>query len=245
MIRSFCLTLFLCLACGVSVIAQNQLSKEVRRNVRHGNRMYHTGQRDQATVAYMKAFQADSTSSLVQYNLATSLFPNEWKLLSPGMRDTVVARLSSAAQAEPNPIRRSMSYHNIGVAMQSAGQLRQAIEAYKQCLRCNPADDEARYNMVLCQRQLKDGDGGNDQQDNQQQDDQQQQNDQQQDDQQQDDQQQNQDQPQDQPQQDQQQNQDWIEQMLNAADQHERQVRRRIDEQQNRPQRRRGNVKNW
>lgn len=242
MIRSICLSLILWLACGGGIMGQAQLSNDVRRNVRHGNRMLHTGQRNQATVAYMKAFQADSTSALVQYNLATSLFPDEWKLLSPGMRDTVVARLASAAQAEPNPIRRSMSFHNIGVAMQSAGQLRQAIEAYKQCLRCNPADDEARYNMVLCQRQLKDddGDGGG----GEPQDDQQQNQDQQQDDQQQDqNQQQNQDQPQ--PQQDQQQSQDWIDQMLNAADQHERQVRRRIDEQKNRLQQRRLNEKNW
>ncbi|MBQ9356382.1 MAG: tetratricopeptide repeat protein, partial [Prevotella sp.] len=162
MIRNICLFLILCFSCGSTVMGQALLSKEVRRNVRHGNRMFHSGQRDQATVSYMKAFQADSTSSLVQYNLATSLFPNEWKLLSGGQRDTVIARLASAAQAEQNPIRRSMSYHNIGVAMQSAGQLQQAIEAYKQCLRCNPADDEARYNMVLCQRQLKDQpqDGG-------------------------------------------------------------------------------------
>lgn len=240
MIRSICLSFILCLAYSASVMGQAQLSKEARRNIRHGNRMFHTGQRDQATVSYMKAFQSDSTSALVQYNLATSLFPNEWKLLSPGQRDTVVARLNSAAQAEPNPIRRSMSFHNIGVAMQSAGELQQAIEAYKQCLRCNPADDEARYNMVLCQRQLKDqpqqnNDGNNEQQQQDQQQQDQQQNQQNQDQQQQ----QNQDQQQDQ------QNQDWIEQMLNAADQHERQVRRRIDEQQNRPQQRRGNVKNW
>ena len=34
--------------------------------------------------------------------------------------------------------------------------LRQAIEQYKKALRDNPALEAARYNMVLCQKQLKD-----------------------------------------------------------------------------------------
>lgn len=220
--------------------AQQQLSSQVRRYIRHGNKFFHTGQRDQATVEYMKAWQADSTSALVGYNLATSMFPNEWKTLSAGQCDTVVARFQQAAQAETNPLRRSMSYHNAGVALQSAGQLSQAIEAYKQCLRCNPHDDEARYNMVLCQRQLKDQPQQDNQGDNEQQDQQDQQQEQQQD---QNQQQQQQDQPDQQPPQEQDQN--WIEQMMNAAEQHERQVRRRLDEHQNQPSRRRRNEKNW
>lgn len=229
------LSLFLLETEGVA----QPLAKSVRRYIRHGNKYFHTGQRDQATVEYMRAYQSDSVNALVTYNLATSLFPREWKLLSAGQRDTVVAHFDKAAQAEQNPIRRSMAYHNMGVAFQSGGDLRQAIEAYKNCLRCNPHDDEARYNLVLCQRQLKDqpqqnGDDGNNQQ---QQDQQEQQN------------QQQEQQPQDQQPQDQQppqqQNQDWIEQMMNAAEQHERQVRRRLDEhQQGQPQRRR-NEKNW
>ncbi len=225
------------LFCDTVVVAQ-PLSKPVRRYIRHGNKFFHTGQRDQATVEYMRAYQSDSASALVTYNLATSLFPPEWKLLSAGQRDTVVAHFDRAAQAEQNPIRRSMSYHNMGVAFQSGGDLQRAIEAYKNCLRCNPHDDEARYNLVLCQRQLKDqpqqnGDDGSDQQQEQQDQQQEQQQDQQQD-----------QQPQEQ-QPPQQQDQDWIDQMMNAAEQHERQVRRRIDEhQQGQPQRRR-NQKNW
>ena len=105
----------------------------------------------------------------------------------------------------------------------------------------NPNDNEARYNLVLCQRQLKDQPQQNDSTGNSQ-NQQQQQQEQQQEQQNQQQQQQQQQPEQQQPQND---NQDWIEQLLNAADQHEKQVRRRLDEQQGQPNRRQRNEKNW
>lgn len=236
-----------------SASAQNV--KEVRRHVKRGNRMMHTGQRDKAYEQYRKAYDADSTNTLVNYNLATSMFPDEWKIMkADAKRDSVMAGhlLRSADEhAEDNPLRRSQAYHNIGVMhqiranqsgddQQKYQQLQQAIEAYKQALRNNPHDDEARYNLVLCQHQLPKGNGEGQQNpdgDKQQEQQKEQQNQQQQQ------QQQNQEQQQ-QPQQEQ--NQEWIEQMLNAAEQREKQTRRRLDEkQQNQSNRRRQNEKNW
>ena len=245
-----CLLFFGCLS-----VVQAQSVKDVRRYVKRGNRMIHMGQRDKAFEQYKKAHQADSINTLVNYNLATSMFPNEWKLMKPDtIRDKEMMQYFMQAgneRSEDNPARRSLAYHNLGVMhqvranqsgddQQKYQQLQQAIEAYKQALRNNPHDDEARYNLVLCQRQLPKG-GGQGQQDQngyqQQEDkkDEQQQQQQQQQDQQQ----------QPQQEQQQQQNQEWIEQMLNAAEQHEKQVRRRLDEKQQYQQKRRTNEKNW
>ncbi len=238
-----------------SASAQNV--KEVRRHVKRGNRMMHTGQRDKAYEQYRKAYDADSTNTLVNYNLATSMFPDEWKIMkADAKRDSVMAGhlLRSADEhAEDNPLRRSQAYHNIGVMhqiranqsgddQQKYQQLQQAIEAYKQALRNNPHDDEARYNLVLCQHQLPKGNGEGQQNPDgdKQQEQQKEQQDQQQQQQQQNQEQQQQQQPQ------QEQNQEWIEQMLNAAEQREKQTRRRLDEkQQNQSNRRRQNEKNW
>ena len=239
------------------------LKKDVRRYVRKGNKLYHSGKHDEATVQYQKAFSLDSLSSLVSYNLATSMFPAEWKIMKPdAKRDSVmVIRFMTATDTlnETNPKRRAMAFHNIGVMhqvkanqtgdQQKYQELRQAIEAYKMALRNNPLDDETRYNLVLCMRQLPKEDGGNgdnnnenDNQDNQDQEQQDQQQNQQQDQQQE----QQQDQQQSQPQE--QQNtpdKDWIEQMLNAADQKEKQTRRRLDEQQQNKSPRQRLEKNW
>ena len=232
-------------------MAQAPHVKEVRRYVKRGNRMMHSGQRDKAFEQYKKAFQADSTNVLVNYNLGTSMFPDEWKIMqTDGKRDSVMAQLflrSADEHAQDNPLRRSMSYHNLGVMhqiranqsgddQQKYQQLKQAIECYKQALRNNPRDDEARYNLVLCQRQLPEGSGEGQQDQNG---DQQQKQEKEQQQQQQQQQQQEQQPPQ------QEQNQEWIEQMLNAAEQREKQVRRRIDERQQSQPQRRGNEKNW
>ena len=247
--------IFCLVATLATSVAMAQDVKEVRRYVKRGNRMIHSGQRDKAYEQYKKAYQVDSTNVLVNYNLATSMFPDEWKIMkTDNKRDSVMAQhfmWAADEHAEDNPQRRSQSYHNMGVMhqiranqsgddQQKYQQLQQAIECYKQALRNNPHDDEARYNLVLCQRQLPKGDGegqqnpDGDQQQEQQQEQQQQQQQQQQE--------QQQEQP---PQQQQEQNQEWIEQMLNAAEQREKQVRRRIDEKQQGQPQRRNKEKNW
>ena len=253
-----CLSFVICHLSFSEAMAQQVNVKEVRRYVKRGNRMMQTGQRDKAYEQYRKAYVADSTNTLVNYNLATSMFPDEWKIMKPDpQRDSVMAShflRSADAHAEDNPVRRSMSYHNIGVMhqiranqsgddQQKYQQLMQAIDAYKQALRNNPHDDEARYNLVLCQRQLPENNNNQQNQNNDQQQQQEQQQQQQQ--QQQQNQNQQQDQQQEPPQQQEQQNQEWIEQMLNAAEQREKQTRRRLDEQQNRSNQRRTNEKNW
>ena len=250
----YILSSLLILCCFSAVQAQS--IKDVRRYVKRGNRLTHTGQRDKAYEQYKKAYQTDSTNAQVNYNLATSMFPNEWKLMKPDtIRDkemTAYFLRAGDSRVVDNPVRRSMSFHNLGVMhhvranqsgddQQKYRELQQAIEAYKQALRNNPHDDEARYNLVLWQRQLPkgNGDGQQNQDGNQQQEQQQDKKDEQQ-------QQQQDQQQQQQEQQQQEQNQDWIDQMLNAVEQREKQVRRRLDEkQQNQSNQRRSNEKNW
>ncbi len=233
----------------------NSNEKEMRNNVRRGNKMMKSGQRDKAYEMYRKAYEADSTNAMVNYNLGTSMFPDEWKIMpTDTTRDKNMRKhFALAASHEDNKVRKASSFHNMGVLYQTRANqskdlnaknqlLMQAIDAYKNALRNNPRDDEARYNMVLCQRQLPKGGGGgggNDQQDNK--DKEQQKKDEQKKDEQQP------QQPKDQQQKNQQQDKDWIDQMLNAAEQREKQVRNKIDEyqqksNQNRPRR---NLKNW
>jgi len=66
-----------------------------------------------------------------------------------------MVQFGNAAQLEPNHFRRSKSYHNMGVVMQNHREYAQAIEYYKMALRCNPQDNETRYNLALCKKLLK------------------------------------------------------------------------------------------
>ena len=137
-------------------------------------------------------------------------------------------------------MRKSMGYHNIGVIYQGQKDFQKAIEFYKNALRNNPNDDETRYNLVLCQRQLKNQPQQN--QDNGQNKDKEQQDKQKQEQQKQEQNKQNE--------QNKQQNQEPpmskenAEQLLKAALQQEKKTQERMKDAQKQPQRRRIE-KNW
>ena len=213
--------LLLLTALSVSSYADN---RQARKLIRKGNALYRADKRQEAQVDYLKAYRADSTDARVQYNLATSMFPQDYKLVQKERCDTMAMMFERAAQAETNPLRKAKAYHNEGVAYQGVKDFGKAIEAYKNALRCNPNDDESRYNLVLCQRQLKNQGGGNN---NQQQDKQDQQDKQQQ-----------------QQQQEPPMSKENAEQLLNAAMQREKETQKRMKEAQQQPQRRRIE-KNW
>ena len=226
--------LLLLTALSVSSYADN---RQARKLIRKGNALYRADKRQEAQVDYLKAYRADSTDARVQYNLATSMFPQDYKLVQKERCDTMAMMFERAAQAETNPLRKAKAYHNEGVAYQGVKDFGKAIEAYKNALRCNPNDDESRYNLVLCQRQLKNQGGGNNnqQQDKQDQQDKQQQQQQQKKQEKQDQQQQQQEPPM---------SKENAEQLLNAAMQREKETQKRMKEAQQQPQRRRIE-KNW
>ena len=233
----FYIILFLLTAVSVSSYADN---RQARKLIRKGNALYRADKRQEAQVDYLKAYRADSTDARVQYNLATSMFPQDYKLVQKERCDTMAMMFERAAQAETNPLRKAKAYHNEGVAYQGVKDFGKAIEAYKNALRCNPNDDESRYNLVLCQRQMKNQGGGN----NNQQQDKQDQQDKQQQQQNKQEKQEKQDQQQQQQQQEPPMSRENAEQLLNAAMQREKETQKRMKKAQQQPQRRRIE-KNW
>lgn len=216
-----------------SLTASYADNRQARKYIRQGNGLYRQGKQHEATVAYFKAVAADTTDARAQYNLATSMFPENWKMVQKEQTDTMVQTLIKAAELEQNPMRRSKAFHNVGTIFQNAKEFKMAIEAYKNALRSNPNDDESRYNLVLCQRQLKNDSTSQDQQQQQQQ---QQQQEQQQ-------QQQQQQQEQQQQQQEPPMSKENAEQLLNAAMQEEKKTQEKMQQMQQ--GQRRKIEKNW
>ena len=243
-----------------TVCAQDeQKQKEVRKYLRKGNRQFRAGQREEASTSYLKANKTDPSDPRSLYNLNTSLLPEQYWRPWPNIQDSLlnreVVRMDScfheAADREQNPQRKSLSYHNLGVMYQSLYQskgnemyLMKAIDAYKDVLRNNPTDQEARYNLVVCQKQLK----NKPQNQQNQQDPQNQQNEDKQQQQEKKDSTQQQQPPQEQQQQQPPKQQptmdkENIEQLLKAATQKEKETQKRM--QQGQPQSRPTNRKNW
>ena len=206
--------------------------------VRQGNKQFRVGNYAEAEVSYRKAVEKNPRNSQAIFNLGNAL-------LGQRKDSAAVSQFEQAAKLETNPIRKSQAYHNIGVICQGQKQFAQAIEAYKESLRNNPADDETRYNLELCKRQQQQQQN-QDQQNQQNKDDKDQKNKDKKDQQKQDqDKKDQQKQDQQKQQQDKQQmSKENAEQMLNAAIQEEKQTQERMKKAQQQSNRR-SLQKNW
>ncbi len=118
-----------------------------RHHIRLGNRHFLKSEYDKAYIEYGKALSENPDNSQAAYNIAC--------VMTATQNDSTLAQYAKAADMEKNGIRKSMSWHNIGVIMQTSHKYAEAIEAYKNALRSNPADDMTRYNLALCKKLLE------------------------------------------------------------------------------------------
>ena len=223
---------FFCISLSSFLLPLSSLAQTDRQYIRQGNKQFNAGDYANAEVSYRKAVEKNPKNPQAVYNLGNAL-------LAQKKDSAAIEQFQNASKLETNPLRKYQSFHNMGVICQSHKMYGEAIEAYKNALRLNPADDETRYNLILCKHQKQ-------KQDQNQQNQQQNKNDQKQDDKKD---QQKQDQnkdKQDQKQEEQkpQMSKDNAEQLLNAAMQQEKQTQDRLKKAQQQPQRR-NILKNW
>ena len=126
-----------------SLHAQND-----RAFIREGNKAYHAQKWAQAETQYRKAISKNNKNPQALYNLGCALMMQQKDSMA-------MLQYQQAAQLESNKLRRAKSFHNMGVIMQNHREYAQAIDCYKMALRCNPQDNETRYNLALCQKLLK------------------------------------------------------------------------------------------
>lgn len=154
------------LVCTLFASAQTE-----RTYIRRGNRSMRGNDYQKAIVAYKKALEADSISSLARYNLGLA-----WsKDMKP---DSAKVEYQKALEHETNPKYRAQIYHNWAHLFQCASLgempegrkdtlLRAAVDLYRHSLRNDPHNDQTRYNYLLCLRQLKNQPPQDDDQNNQ------------------------------------------------------------------------------
>ena len=119
-----------------------------RTFIRQGNKLYRSQKWAQAETQYRKAISKNAKNTQALYNLGCALMMQQKDSMA-------MVQYQHAAQEETNVLRRSKSYHNMGVIMQNHREYAKAIECYKMALRCNPQDNETRYNLALCKKLLK------------------------------------------------------------------------------------------
>lgn len=160
--------------------------------LREGNKQFEKKAFDKAESAYRNSLAAASLYKTAEYNLAAASYKQgksdkllsaakyyESYLLSLDHNDTL--QTSACTYDMANTYFQISQSDSIKASEQSKLFLQKAAELYKQSLRLNPQDTNAKYNLALTQHLLKEEEKQkNDQQQQQQQDQNQQQNQQQQ-----------------------------------------------------------------
>lgn len=239
------------------------------------NRLHNDSLYEAAVEPYMKAADFNTQESLVNYNMATNAIMKNFPQLSKVFNEEgykleaavdssmvqAIQTLATAGKSQTDTAKYSSIYHNMGVTVHMRGELEKAAEAYKEALRKNPADEDARYNLAVILHQMK----NNQNQQNQQQQEQQEEKEQQQQQQQEQEQQQNKEEEQKEQEQQQQQqdkeeeqqqqqqqsaseeenNKEKMEQMLKALLQDEKEIREKMEELEKAKSNSRSIEKNW
>jgi Ca-activated chloride channel homolog len=137
----FILTLFV----YFPLAAQKEKASEL---IRSGNEFYQQQEWVKAAGEYQKAAEKDPTSFIAKFNQANAIYKQDRKVDAAKLYATVISG------TEEKDLR-SKAYYNKGVVLTKEKNLEESIEAYKNALRINPADAEARENLQKALLELK------------------------------------------------------------------------------------------
>ena len=136
-----------------------------RAQVRKGTREYHKGNYEEAIKRYGTALTLAPGQFEATYDLGNALYKAE-------MYDRAEqTMMQAAADTLRSDAERAEAWYNLGNARFKQQKYQEALESYRQSLRLNPDDMEAKYNYAYTKRLLDQnqngGGGGNDRNQNQ------------------------------------------------------------------------------
>lgn len=123
-------------------------AQQQNQTIETGNNYYRQQQYDKAESEYRKALTTPPPDKIAKFNLASSL-------IKQGKTDDAHKLLSELSIKEDKPDIRSRATYDQGVIYTQQKKLEESIELYKQTLRLNPNDQEARENLQKALLELK------------------------------------------------------------------------------------------
>ena len=123
-------------------------AQEVDKTIQRGNDLYKQQQYQQAEQVYKEAIEQDPNNATAKYNQANAIY----KQNKP---DEAIRALNDLAFKTENNEMKSKAYYNKGAILSAQKKLEESIEAYKEALRRNPSDKEARENLQKALLELK------------------------------------------------------------------------------------------
>lgn len=123
-------------------------AQDLNKNIETGNNYYRQQQYDNAETEYRKVLETASTDRTAKFNLADAL-------IKQNRTDDANKLLEILKLKDNETTIRSKAVYNQGVILTQQKKLEESIEAYKETLRLNPGDQEARENLQKALLELK------------------------------------------------------------------------------------------
>jgi len=133
---------------GLSV--HGQQNPETEKTIQKGNDLYKAKQYEQAEATYKEVLNKEKTNTTAAFNRANSLFRQSKLDENKTALDEVIMNAENS-----NTELKGKAYYNQGVGYSTQKNLEASIEAYKNALRQNPNDNEARENLQKALMELK------------------------------------------------------------------------------------------
>jgi Ca-activated chloride channel family protein len=119
-----------------------------RKFIRQGNREYEKNKFPESEISYRRALDKNKTSGDAVFNAGDALYKQK------KYEDAGKQFIESHKMIEEKD-KRSASMYNLGNSLFMANKLKESIEAYKNSLKLNPENMEAKYNLAYAQDMLK------------------------------------------------------------------------------------------
>lgn len=138
-----------------AVMAEGKQSstRHERNYIVEGNKLYHEERYSEAEVAYRKALEENAMNEIAQFNLAASLL-RQGSASGETQKEasTILQNLTRDAE---NIAIAEKAFYNLGNIAFNSQDYAKSIELYKNALRRNPDNDDARENLRLAQKRLQ------------------------------------------------------------------------------------------
>ena len=144
-VRYMAMVAMLLLVCGE---VSAQMMKE-RGLVRKGNRQFKREQFEKSVDSYQRALQHDSTSFEAKYDLASALYRTE---RYDKAEKTLLSIVSDTTRTE---LERGEVAYNLGNTQFAQQKYKEALSSYRQAMRCNPDDEDAKFNYAFTKRLIQ------------------------------------------------------------------------------------------
>ena len=145
LIKYFVVALLTIFVCG-EVSAQQMKERGL---VRKGNRQFKREQFEKSVDSYQRALQHDSTSFEAKYDLASALYRTE---RYEKAEKTLLGIVNDTTRTE---LERGEVAHNLGNTQFAQQKYKEALSSYRQAMRCNPNDEDAKFNYAFTKRLIQ------------------------------------------------------------------------------------------